>query len=593
MEDEGNGHIPPSALSPRFDRESPVADVRRSRPGPRITAAALLCTVSVLFGPAASGALGPPTVVAVPNPSPANDAEFGVGVAGLEDLNGDGVGDLAVGAPGAGRVDILSGVDRTVLRTIADPGAVVGGGFGFAVADVGDVNGDGRDDVAVGAPGSCFGQLCPVPPPCPQPPCPPPLPDAGRAFVFSGSSGALLHTLAPQSEYLGWHLGFAVAPIGDVSGDGVPDVAVSAPVIGLHAPGEVRAFSGATGAELWVTREPGWPPVPAIPSFGMFLGAVGDLTGDGRPDLLVGAPFADIDPSPSSDVIAGRAHVLSGATGAIIRTHQDPSGEFFGGGVGGVGDQNGDGVGDYAVGDRGAGEVQVFGGTDGTLLHSIAPPGTAAGYSVAGTEDWTGDGVDDLWVGAVGTGTVHLVTGAGAIVASVPDPIADPSTAAAQDLFGWSISVTGDLGADPQRDLMVGNGAEAVEGHPGAGSAYIVLLCADVQAPILAVTASPSVLWPPNHKYRLVVAAVTVTDNVDPSVVATLSSVTSNEPDDGVEDGSTVNDIVIVDDHTFLLRAERSSAGTGRLYTVTYGATDECGNTATATATVSVPINSP
>jgi len=54
-----------------------------------------------------------------------------------------------------------------------------------------------------------------------------------------------------------------------------------------------------------------------------------------------------------------------------------------------------------------------------------------------------------------------------------------------------------------------------------------------------------------------------------------------------------VNDIVIVDDHTFLLRAERSSAGTGRLYTVTYGATDECGNTATATATVSVPINSP
>src|SRR6266511_3975923 len=165
MEDEGNGHIPPSALSPRFDRESPVADVRRSRPGPRITAAALLCTVSVLFGPAASGALGPPTVVAVPNPSPANDAEFGVGVAGLEDLNGDGVGDLAVGAPGAGRVDILSGVDRTVLRTIADPGAVVGGGFGFAVADVGDVNGDGRDDVAVGAPGSCFGQLCPVPPP--------------------------------------------------------------------------------------------------------------------------------------------------------------------------------------------------------------------------------------------------------------------------------------------------------------------------------------------------------------------------------------------------------------------------------------------
>ena len=71
-----------------------------------------------------------------------------------------------------------------------------------------------------------------------------------------------------------------------------------------------------------------------------------------------------------------------------------------------------------------------------------------------------------------------------------------------------------------------------------------------------------------------------------------LLSVTSNEPDDapGKADGSTVNDIVIVDDDTVKLRAERNVNGTGRIYTLTYRATDGCGNQTTRTATVTVPI---
>jgi hypothetical protein len=71
----------------------------------------------------------------------------------------------------------------------------------------------------------------------------------------------------------------------------------------------------------------------------------------------------------------------------------------------------------------------------------------------------------------------------------------------------------------------------------------------------------------------------------------TLVSVTSNEPDAGLGNGDTAQDIVIVDNHTVKLRAERSRNGTGRVYTLTYQATNVCGNTATATATVTVPRN--
>jgi hypothetical protein len=68
-------------------------------------------------------------------------------------------------------------------------------------------------------------------------------------------------------------------------------------------------------------------------------------------------------------------------------------------------------------------------------------------------------------------------------------------------------------------------------------------------------------------------------------------SVTSDEPDDapGEADGSTTSDVVVVGDHTFKLRAERSETGDGRTYTITYRTSDACGNAATATATVSVP----
>ncbi|HEX6261255.1 MAG TPA: ExeM/NucH family extracellular endonuclease, partial [Actinomycetota bacterium] len=116
----------------------------------------------------------------------------------------------------------------------------------------------------------------------------------------------------------------------------------------------------------------------------------------------------------------------------------------------------------------------------------------------------------------------------------------------------------------------------------------VVIGMCETTAPVVDVTVSPDVLWPPDHKYRDVTTSVSVTD-ADPNAMVQLVSVTSNEPDDGEDDGSTVDDIVIVDDFTFRLRAERSGTGSGREYTITYLVTDACGNSTTASAVVSVP----
>jgi uncharacterized protein len=116
----------------------------------------------------------------------------------------------------------------------------------------------------------------------------------------------------------------------------------------------------------------------------------------------------------------------------------------------------------------------------------------------------------------------------------------------------------------------------------------------DEIAPTLDVSVTPDSLFPPNHKYMDVEATIAAADDFDPAPTVSLVSVTSSEPDDapGGGDGNTTNDIVIVDDDTFRLRAERHEAGSDRIYTVTYRVTDACGNSSTESATVTVPRRS-
>ena len=111
----------------------------------------------------------------------------------------------------------------------------------------------------------------------------------------------------------------------------------------------------------------------------------------------------------------------------------------------------------------------------------------------------------------------------------------------------------------------------------------------DAIAPTIQVSLSPDVLWPPNHQYVRVEATVVVGDNFDPNPTVRLLAVNSSEPDEGLGDGDTANDIVVIDDFTFDLRAERSGTGKGRLYTVKYLVTDACGNSAFGYDTVLVP----
>lgn len=109
--------------------------------------------------------------------------------------------------------------------------------------------------------------------------------------------------------------------------------------------------------------------------------------------------------------------------------------------------------------------------------------------------------------------------------------------------------------------------------------------------PTLSLAASPSTLRPPNHKYVTVNVAISAADNSGTAPTVAFVSATSNEPDNapGDADGNTTGDIVRVDLDTFRLRAERSETGTGRVYTLTYRATDACGNRTTKSVTVSVP----
>jgi hypothetical protein len=168
----------------------------------------------------------------------------------------------------------------------------------------------------------------------------------------------------------------------------------------------------------------------------------------------------------------------------------------------------------------------------------------------------------------------------------------DIGTATATDVCDDSLVLTND--APP----LFGVGTTTVtwtatDESQNKGTATEVVKVLDRTPPTLTVTLSPTVLWPPDHKLIPITATITVSDTCDPNPTVTLVSITSNEPDNGLGDGDTVEDIQGADfgkdDRTFMLRAERSGKGNGRTYTVTYQATDASNNTTTKTATVIVP----
>ncbi|MEA2600211.1 MAG: hypothetical protein QOF89_1203 [Acidobacteriota bacterium] len=113
----------------------------------------------------------------------------------------------------------------------------------------------------------------------------------------------------------------------------------------------------------------------------------------------------------------------------------------------------------------------------------------------------------------------------------------------------------------------------------------------DVQVPVITgAAASPTSLWPPNHKYNDVTVAYTTSDNCSlPAAITCGLSVASNEPVNGTGDGDTDPDWVVLDNHHVQLRAERAGTGSGRVYTLTITCNDQAGRSTSQTVNVTVP----
>jgi hypothetical protein len=321
--------------------------------------------------------------------------ELGTGVESAGDTNGDDIPDVVASGPsGRGIARIYSGRDGRVLHEFH--AVIPDEMFGNHISGAGDVDGDGDSDVIVGSPGKDGEAKSP-----------------GHAYVYSGRTGALIETLA--GERLGDQFGSTVAGYSDGHQQ---FLVVGAPLGGPQHHGRVYVYeNGSPSPKFTIDADSTGRAQGA-----MFVSVPGDLDGDGVPDI-----YASDWANDARGMSTGRVYVHSGRTGLPLLTLTGESAhDGFGTSPSEAGDVDGDGRADLIVGAWqysktaiSAGRAYLFSGRNGRLLRTYTDriAGDTLGFDAVGLGDVDGDGTVDLlitaaWSGANGhhSGRVFVIS---------------------------------------------------------------------------------------------------------------------------------------------------------------------------------------